>query len=392
MIDSGIVAVNYDDTTVIRGAVYQYEVESESICGVSIAKSDPDSGYAIGCTGTDGNNTCSDAEFLLLNDSALGCIDQMDEDWYYLYTSPSGISSTSSIDLGIEAGTTADIYVYGCEPGSNCPGYLITSEIETGDTIINFNTDAASSIYIRLIGNSGMLNYTIDTDIVPEMSNVVVEIYVATTDGTSGGTWPTAGSTQLTHATLLQMMAWANNFWANYGYHLDWDETEMFMSAQYCNLDNDAEVQVMHNSYGRSSNKLALYFVDQLQPGHNTAYCTVIYPKSSHTDSNVYSVYGTNVWSWQAVIAHEHGHAIGYYQDQYLYNHAPCSCDCGDDTCLSSCRGFTQFLFSITDGCYAGNLMHYNYSQPWSWYDLQPLQYNWINAFYYLYPNNFNWN
>ena len=392
LIHSGVTGTTYDDTTIVRGAVYTYEVESENSCGVSIEKSDPDTGYAIGCIGYDGNDNCGDAEFLLLADSASGCVDQMDEDWYYIYTSPSGISNASSIDLDVDPGTTADIYIYGREPGSGCPGYLITSEIETGDTTINLNTNAASSIFIKLIGNSGMLDYTIDTDIVPEISSVAVEIYVATTNGTSSGTWPTAGPTPLTHSTLIQMMTWANNFWAQYGYHLNWDETETIMSSQYYNLDNDAEVQAMHNTYGRYSNKLALYFVDQLQPGFNTAYCMTISQKSQHTDSNVYSVYGTNVWPWQAVVAHEHGHAIGYYQDQYLYNHTPCSCNCGDDSCLSTCLGYTVYLYSITDGCYGGNLMHYNYPQPWSWYDLQPLQFNWINAFHYLFPNNFNWN
>jgi hypothetical protein len=392
LLHSGETGTTYDDTTAVRGAVYSYEVESESICGVSNGKSDPDDGYAAGCPGGDGNDTCNNAEYLQLEDSASGCVDQMDEDWYFIYTSPGGISVLSSIDLTVSLGATADIYIYGREPGSGCPGYLLTSETDTGSTTVNLNRNSASSLYIKVIGNSGMLDYTIDVDIVPEISNVAVEVYVATTDGTSGGTWPTRSSTELTHSIIMQMMTWANNFWAQYGYHLNWDESETFMSAQYYNLDSYAEAQAMHNAYGKYSNKLALYFVDQLPPGHNTAYCVVINPKSAHNDSNVYTVYGTNVWSWQIVVAHEHGHALGYYQDQYLYNHPPCSCDCGDDACLGACLGYTQYLFTDPDACYAGNLMYYSYSQPWSWYDLTPLQYNWINEFNFLYPYNYNWN
>lgn len=385
---SGEIGITYNDTTAVRGAVYTYEVESESTCGVSIEKSDPDDGYAAGCPGGDGNNTCGNAEYLQLEDSASGCVDQMDADWYYIYTSPSGISNASSIDLTVTPGTTADIYVYGREPGSGCPGYLLTSETDTGSTTVDLNKNAASSIYIKVIGNSGMLDYTIDTDIVPEISPVAVEIYVATMNGT----WPTNGTTPLTRSTIIQMMTWANSFWAQYGYHLYWDETETIMSDQFYNLDDADESQLMHNTYGKYSYMLSLYFVDQLPPGNNTAYCVVIDPKSAHTDSNVYSVYGTNVWSWQAVVAHEHGHALGYYQDQYLYNQTPCSCACGDDVCLSACLGYTQYLFSDPLACYAGNLMYYNYTQPWSWYNLTPLQYNWINEFHFLYPNNFAWN
>jgi len=40
---------------------------------------------------------------------------------------------------------------------------------------VNLNRNSASSLYIKVIGNSGMLDYTIDVDIVPEISSVAVD-------------------------------------------------------------------------------------------------------------------------------------------------------------------------------------------------------------------------
>ena len=385
---TGVLVTYYDDMTAIPGVIYSYEVASVNSCGESVSKSNPDTGYVPGCSSGDDNDTCPWSEELELSDSVSGCVDQLDDDWYYVISSPGGISGSSTVNLTIPSGTV-DIYIYGKDPGGACPGPLITSQTGTGTGTINIPASIYSKIFIKLTGDSGAVNYTLYTDIVPAISNVQVEVYVATTNGMSSGTWPMDGPTELNHATVVQMMGWGNGIWNQYGYNLDWDGTETFMAAQYYNLDNDAEMNAMQNAYGYNSNKLSIYFVNQLQSG-NTAYCIVQENKYQHTDSNVFSVYSPNVWDWQGVVAHENGHAIGYFEDQYLYDQ--CGCSCGNQSCLATCIGYTPFLYTDPTGCYNGNLMHYELGWNWNQYEISVNQWQFINGFHFSYPTNFNWN
>lgn len=387
LIQADIATTSWNDYTTTRGILYDYDVESENRCGLSTNKAS-NTGYALGCTG-DSNNSCTTATKLHLTGSAAGCVDQIDEDWYYLYVTPKGLADTSTLSLTIPSGTV-NVYVYGRDPGESCPGSLINSATNTGSTTLNMPLSSKSMIYVKLIGSSGMVNYTLNLNFQVRLTKVNAEIYVATTNGTSTGTWPTYGSTPLTHATLLQMLSWANQYWAIYGYELTWDQTETFMASSYYVLNNDTEVIQMHNDYGYGSNMMSLYFVDQLQPGSNTAYCITYNNPASATVNNVFTVYSPNVWSWQNVIAHEHGHAYGYLQDQYLY--AEAGCPCGNDTCLASWLGYTPYLWSDPLACYMGNQMYYaDPARAWSWYNFTRGQRDWVFEFHFTYPSNFPW-
>ncbi len=61
---------------------------------------------------------------------------------------------------------------------------LLDSRYTTGTVVINLADNAASSIFIRLIGVSGQVAYTLDTNFIPTLTNVPMQICVATDDGT----------------------------------------------------------------------------------------------------------------------------------------------------------------------------------------------------------------
>ena len=394
LLQSGVVGTTYNDFSVARGVIYTYEVESQNLCGPSSSKSTPNTGYAAGCS-SDTDNSCGAATKTYLNGYVSGCVDQIDTDWYHFYVSPKGFTSASKITLTTESGKTVSVTVYGVDPGGSCPGTQLHSVTNVGSTTITMpSSSTLSHIYVKIIGYTGMVDYAMQMGFVPALSNLDVEIYVATTNGTSSGTWPTNGATPLNHTTLLTMMTWANSWWNTQGYNLVWDGAENFMASKYYNLDYYREDIEMHTAYGYTLNptRLSLYFVDQ----HylvNTAYCVVWYPQTYNTVRNVFSVYLPQVWTWENAVAHEHGHGIGYLQDQYLYDLAPCDhCNCGDDACLSTCLGWTQFLFSDPYACYNGNEMYFSII-GWTWdkYNLTNPQNSSVHEFHYIYSTNFPW-
>lgn len=329
----------------------------------------------------DDNDLCTNATSIGLSEVVSGCVDGTDtEDWFELIGPPNGISG-GTVTLTHLSGTVY-MMVYDLDDGGICPGTMY----EFADTV----TLAAKSdghYLIRVFSDGFIGTYRITTNATPVMTNFPTEIYVAV----SGGHWPIyekAGpDIELTVPILNQMISWANSFWNQYGYNLDWDGTVTVLPASYYVLNSGNESYTMHYNYGRGTGKVCLYFVDQLDAG-NTAYCVPSYPKSTHTDDNVYTVYSPNVWYWENVIAHEHGHAIGYLVDQYLYDMAGCAC--GNNTCLGAWQGYSVFLYSDPTACYYGNLMMASV-EGWGWeqYDLTPGQHEYVNWFHSTYPNNF---
>jgi hypothetical protein len=329
----------------------------------------------------DDNNLCTNASQIGLNEIVSGCVDGTDsEDWYELTGPPNGVSG-GTITLTHLSGTVY-MMVYDLNDGGICPGTMY----EFADTVtLTANTDG--KYLIRVFSDGYIGTYRLTTNVTPIMTNFPAEIYVAV----SGGHWPiyekTGPDIELTVPILTQMMGYANNFWNQYGYNLVWDGTVTTMSAQYYVLNNGDESYQMNNSYGRGTGKISLYFVDQLDAG-NTAYCVPGYPKSNHTDDNVYTVYSPNVWYWENVIAHEEGHEIGYLVDQYLYEMAGCAC--GNNSCLGAWQGYSVYLYSDPTACYYGNLMMASVD-GWGWeqYDLTYGQHQYVNWFHNTYPNNF---
>jgi len=379
-----VVVTTYDDMTVIPGVMYTYEIQSVNTCGLA-GMSVPDDGYAYACT-LDADNDCTTANQSFMIDSHADCVDLVDEDWYYIYAPPKGIAVTSTLDFVLPAGAL-DVYVYGIDPGQACPGTLITSQLGVaGITSVPVPASTYSRIYIRLIGNTGQVTYTMNVALDPAISKIPIQIVVATDDGTPTGNWPMNGPTPLDLTILNNMITWGYSFWNQYGYDLDWDGvTVTIAGAQFYNIDDGAESIAMHAAH-HINGLLSLYFVNQIPPEYNGAYC-VIYPKPLQTVDNTYSVYDPNGWYTQMIVAHEEGHGFGYFFDEYLYGtHVP-PCACGDNVCL----GYTPSLFWIDNGCYAGNLMWYDYGWTWDSYDIQLTQWEAVNQFQFEYPANFPW-
>lgn len=323
--------------------------------------------------------TWSNAIPVSLQETVSGHLNQNDEDWFVFYCPPNGIN-TGYIDL---TNGTAEIILYGSDPGENSPG----EEIENNNYII-IDDNVDSRYYIKVVSTNVQTNYELVINVVPKISYVDCDVYVATDDGTEGGTWPVreGWSEELTIETINNMIIWCNNFWAMYGYSFIWDGTVTIMSAEYYNVGS-SEAEEMHNQYGRGTDKLSLYFV---QSGWS-AYTIPRYPESEQNVNNVFSVYAPNIWYYESVIAHEHGHEFGYLGDMYLYEWT--GCPCGDEECLEK-RGVdeTYMFLEDTEACYEGNLMWFTIYTSWEEYDITLLgQAQWVYGFNFRNPDSFPW-
>ena len=330
---------------------------------------------------TDSNNTCSYGELLSLVDTVDGCVDSTDiSDWYHIYLPPKGLTS-GTISITYD-GAEPIVNVNGIDPGGTCPGTSLGS-----GTTINLAATTLSSLYIQVTTSGGRSNYTLNVNIVPAISLIDCKIFVAKN---SSGKWPiwegTSPAQELTLTHIQNQITWTNNLWSKYGYNLVWDGTVTFMASSYYIVNNDAESTQMHNTYGKPTGKLSLYFVDVVPTGIQTAYCVPVSPRSAHTISSTYTVYSPNVWYWQQAISHEEGHHIGYYFDMYIYDIEGVAC--GDKYNLPG--GYPTYLYSDPTACYAGNLMYYYY-EGWTWnrFTLTKGQQDYINTFHYQSPNNF---
>jgi hypothetical protein len=382
LLQSGVSGTSWNDTTVTRGVLYSYEVESQNTCGKSTTKAGPDTGYALGCTG-DSDNSCSNATKLYyFYPGVNGCADQIDEDWYYFYVAPNGSTSSSLVSIN-STSAPVNIYVYGTDPGESCPGTLITSLLNKGSGAYTVPATTKSRIFIKLTGASGIANYQMGLSFVSTVTNIPIELYVSTTTGTSGGTWPTG----LTHAVLLQMVSWANSFFNTKGWNLVWDGSETFIPASYYTLDTATEDIDMHVAWNSGGAKLCLYYVNQLYNG-NTAYCRVSNNPAAHNATNIFMVYSPNVYTWQNSVAHEDSHAFGYLLDTYFFDMYPCAC--ADNPCLAPYLGYSPNQFADSLACFNGDQMYYaDPSKAWSWYSYTFMQQAYTYEFNYTYSTNF---
>jgi fibronectin type 3 domain-containing protein len=375
-------ANSYADMGANPGTLYSYQVEAVNMCGVSASKSNADDGWAVTCL-PDTNDTCGTADRTNLKNYPLtGCVSQVETDWFHLYVTRNGIMATSTIVFSGLSGNV-DVNVYGFDPGGGpCPGTLITSGTDIGNGSFPVPASSYSHIYIKLNGHAGEVVYTMAPNFDPVLTSVPIAINIATDDGTPTGNMPFNGSTYMTLATVNQMIDWANLIWNPYGYDLDWDGTTWTcMSDQYYVIDA-GETGLMRGAYHHNPAQLDLYFVSG---GVSTAFCVVYSPQSSHNVNNVFSVYGPSVWYWQAVTAHEHGHAFAYFFDEYLYPMNGCAC--GDNVCLGS----VPYLYWNDYGCYGGDLMYYDMGWAWNQYNLNFGQNQWVHEFNFNNPTNFPW-
>jgi fibronectin type 3 domain-containing protein len=382
---------SYADMGANPGTLYSYEVEAVNSCGVSASKSNADDGWAVTCL-PDTNDTCGTADQTnLVNHPLSGCASQVDSDWFHLYVPPNGIQATSTIDFS-GLSDNVDVVVYGFDPGGGpCPGNVITSGTDIGNGSFPVPASAYSHIYIKLNGHAGEVVYTMEVNFVPVITSVPIAINIATDDGTPTGNMPYNGSVYLTLATVNQMITWGNLFWNQYGYELYWDGTTWTcMSDQYYVLSG-GELGLMRSTYHHNPTQMDLYFVSG---GVSTAFCIVQSSKAAHNVNNVYTVYGPSVWDWQAVVAHEHGHGLGYFYDQYLYDYNGCAC--GDNVCMCAaepgdCISGEPYLYWNDYGCYAGDLMYYEMLWNWNQYNINWGQNQWFHQFNFDYVSNYPW-
>lgn len=331
----------------------------------------------------DGNQNCTTATSIGANELIAGCVDTVDmEDWFEIIAPPNGITG-GTVNLEIQSGSCYMI-VYSCEDEVICPGTMVAF-----DTNVVLPTSTATRYYIRVFSSGDSAYYRLSTDIEYAITSIECDVYVATS-GSPYYNWPiwevTGPDIELTMAHLNNLMSWNNSFWNQYGYALDWDGTVTEISSQYYYLNSQDESRAMHVNNGKGTGKLSLYFVDVLNGDIQTAYCVPNPSKILHNPDNVYTAYSPNVWYWENVVAHEHGHAFGYFIDEYLFD--VYSLPCGDTSGFP--YGVPRYLYADPDGCYMGNLMYYAVPE-WSWshYDLTPGQENYVNWFHLNYPDNF---
>jgi len=340
----------------------------------------------------DNNDTSITAEPVAYSDTINGCTNINDPDWYSFYITPKGFTSDSFLEL-TTFNSRVDIYVYGTDDtGHIPPGSLIKSELNTGSKTLYFDQSSFSKIYIMVVGKDGTDDYQLVLSFIPVLSKINCEVYVATDDGTPTGHWPIweepDPDVELTLTHLNDLLAWGNGIWQKYGYELVWDGSVSIMAAQYYTLDDHNEESQMHITYGQSNNILSLYFVDDFYSDVKTAYCNPDPDKTKSTYKNVYSVYHPNIWLRERVIAHEHGHILGYLFDQYQYDIQ--GCPCGDIDCLDD-NTPGLFLYHDPNACYDENLM---WSVSWLTWDQYTLtlegQVQNANKFHFEYPENFS--
>jgi hypothetical protein len=340
----------------------------------------------------DSNDSCEDATQILHQDTIPDCVDSDDEDWFKLYVTPNGYLTDSMISVRTNSGSV-ELEVYGREPGDVCPGELIGSWDDVSNGVFHLFENPSSCIYIRITSDTGRVDYILETDFHVKLTNIDVELYVATDDGTSGGTWPTWEAPdpddELTLTHLKNHLRWCNLIWNQYGYNLVWDETPVIMSSQYYILETTTELHQMHNLYGRSTGKLSLYFVDQVAWG-STAWSMGYENLSIHNVNYIFSYYCPGVMYWQSAVAHEHGHGLGYLIDQYMFD--AYDIPCGDLTALYNAGYHFTWLYCDPDACYAGNVMYYCYPQfEWDFYSFTTRQSQAIHRFHFNIDGNFPW-
>ena len=82
----------------------------------------------------------------------------------------------------------------------------------------------------------------------------------------------------------------------------------------------------------------------------------------THNVNRLFTYYCPGVMHWESIMAHEHGHCLGYLIDQYMFNLL--GVECGDLDGLEANGYSFTWLFTDPEACYQGNVMYYCY---WYW-------------------------
>lgn len=208
----------------------------------------------------------------------------------------------------------------------------------------------------------------------------------------------------------------ANDFFNQYGFRFELAHPGNFnwmTNPAYRNISG-GEYALMHADYGWNFPKaINVYFVNESSTGNTGgAYCICQCPGILHNTSNVYIVQGATVRGTPPnergiVLAHELGHGMARFWDQYLLDQLGngdgiagndgTSCAANNTWCTTPPN--TPWLFCDDNASYPSNpgainkvpkqLMWYSFATPVSDYDIYETQWIWVDWWISNYESNY---
>jgi len=180
----------------------------------------------------------------------------------------------------------------------------------------------------------------------------------------------------------------AKAFWSQYGMNLVLQNPDGFRwvdNPDYKNV-NQQEAETMHESYGQiqAPDSVNVYYINSSDGDPGRAYCQAYCPGSFHNTEKVFIIMGSDSSGGappndiSIVLAHELGHALGHFWDNYLLdtNHNMrvddgSSCENNNTWCTDPPPNYDP-LFCDFNGQYQQEPNSWN-KNPWNlmWYSAQ---------------------
>ncbi|MCX6646563.1 MAG: hypothetical protein NTY09_09420 [bacterium] len=197
-----------------------------------------------------------------------------------------------------------------------------------------------------------------------------------------------------------------NEFWNQYGikFELVQNSFNWVTNTAYWNISGGGEAVLMHADYGWNFPKaINVYYVNQTSPGQTWgAFCMVECPGSWHNTQNVCIVdgsatRGTPPNEYEIVLAHELGHGMARFWDEYLldqlgngnYTGGDDGTSCAADDTWCTVPPNTPWLFCDDTATYNGQLMWYSFAAPISSFDIMDTQWDWLDWWIRNYEGNY---
>jgi hypothetical protein len=223
--------------------------------------------------------------------------------------------------------------------------------------------------------------YATDTGY-PKPRQVFMAMWCAAADGSGSGavtSWDRA----------ITDFNYCNQFWHRYGIDFVLKNSGAFFwvgDPAFKNLNGD-EPSAMHDAYGKAQDgdSVNVYYVDSADSDPGKAYTMSICPGSLNTTQNIFIVIskdasGTPPNGITITLAHECGHAVGRFFDEYLLDTNGDLILNDGTTCANTnnwCNvdPYTPPLFCDPKACYAQN-PDAGTKKPWNlmWYSAPGLE------------------
>lgn len=286
----------------------------------------------------------------------------------------------------------------------------ITATQWTDNNARHSGTSNTINYRARLDNGSGSYSPSWATDTgYPKLRNIGLAMWCWSSNGNSSGAlypW-TRGQNNAN---------WCNDFWNDYGVNFvlensgDW----FYFTNPNWKIITGNESDAMHVALGQTSYSDSInvyYFEWYTGSGPQGAWCRFPCNPAYHDTTNVY----IGIWgpayspAIQSILAHENGHAVGRFFDEYLVDAngnliieswESCSSAFSVDFCYLN--GWSQdnwYLFCDEDACYPENpnawsktpknLMWYSWQTVVGQYDIIDSQYNWLDAWLSTFSSNY---